>query len=109
MALPSFKKKVDSLLHTAVRAFGESAQYQPLKGGSYTLCGVFDRNFEQVDPDTQIVIASNVPMFGVNLNEMFEKPQQGDLLSIDEEVFRVTDSQEDGQGGATLILQKVSE
>ena len=42
-----------------------------------------------------------------NLNEMFEKPQQGDRVEIEDEVFRVTDAQEDGQGGATLIMQKV--
>ena len=107
MALPPFKAKVDCLLHTNIRVFGEPVNYRPKKGGPYTLHGVFDRNFVQVDPDTEAVIASNVPSLGINLNEMHEKPEQGDEVRIYDEYFVVTDSQEDGQGGATLILQKI--
>ena len=89
--------------------FGEEVLYKPLKGGSYNLQAVFDRNFQQVDPDTEVIIASNVPAIGVNLNDMYEKPEQGDEVEIEDELFRVSDSQEDGQGGSTLILQKVDD
>ena len=103
----NFKNLVDGLLGRTIQAFGEEVIYKPSKGGEYRLCGVFDRNFEQVDPDSHVVIASNIPMLGVNLNDMFEKPTQGDLVEIEDEIFKVVDSQEDGQGGASLILQKV--
>jgi len=109
MTLPPFKQMVDSLLSHNIRVFGEEVSYKPLSGGSYTLYAVFDRNFEQVDPDTQVIVASNVPMLGVNLNEMHEEPEQGDQVEIIDETFRVVDSQEDGQGGASLILQKVDD
>lgn len=109
MALPPFKAMVDSLLSHNINVFGERVYYKPLKGGSYYLQAVFDRNFEQVDPDTQVVIASNVPILGVNLNNMFGKPENGDEVKILDEFFRVVDSREDGQGGASLVLQKVDD
>jgi len=109
MALPDFKSKVDCLLNVAIPTFGEEVRYSPTKGGDYRMVAVFDRNFQQVDPDTEVVIASNIPALGVNLNNMFEAPEQGDMVDIKGELFRVTDSQEDGQGGATLIMQKAED
>ena len=106
MAL-DFKNKVDSLLNVAIPTFGETVTYYPVGKGDYKLTAVFDRNFEMIDPETEAVISSNVPRLGVNLNNMHEKPREGDLVRIVDELFRVEDSQEDGQGGATLQLVKI--
>lgn len=108
MTLPPFKRLVDGVLRTTINVFGEDVLYQPIDGGDYRLKAVFDRNFQQVDPDTEVVIGSNIPALGVNLNEMKDRPKQGDRVVIGDEIFRVSDSQEDGQGGASLILQKVT-
>lgn len=109
MSLPYFKGLVNCLLDVAIPTMGETIRYFPKSGGDYTLKAVFDRNFIQVDPETQVEVASNLPAIGVNLNRMFEKPQQGDRVRIGDEWFRVTDSQEDGQGGATLMLQNIDD
>lgn len=69
---------------------------------------VFDRDYQAVDPDTERVISSNQPMIGVRLRDLPAKPCKGDHVVIGEEEFKVIDSQEDGQGGASLFLHVVN-
>lgn len=105
----TFKDKVHRMLGHLIPAFGESVRYEPIDGGRYPILGVFDREFELIDPQTENVIASNRPALGIRLADLPQSPKEGDLVYIDatRECFRVTDSQEDGQGGATLIMHKV--
>ena len=63
----SFKELVGGLLDVAIPTFGETIDYRPNAGGSFSIEAVFDRSFEQIDPDTEEVIASNVPMLGIKL------------------------------------------
>jgi len=102
----SFKELVGGLLDVAIPTFGETIDYRPNAGGSFSIEAVFDRSFEQIDPDTEEVIASNVPMLGIKLANLPFSPDRGDEVRIGRERFQVIDSQEDGQGGARLILNR---
>jgi hypothetical protein len=107
MATPpkgSFKDLVCGLLDVAIPCFGESVCYRPKRGGAHTIEAVFDREAIQVDPDTEEIVASNNPRIGIKLSDIPNPPQQGDRVDIGQERFEVTDSQEDGQGGAALLL-----
>lgn len=108
MSVTSFKSRVSSLLGIVIPATGEDVEYRPKSGGVIKIKAVFDSEFLEVDPDTEALVSSFSPRIGVRLSDLQGKPAKGDsVIIIDSgKRFRVTDSQEDGQGGATLLLHK---
>lgn len=102
-----FKDLYSCMLDTLIPCFGETICYRPRSGGTFTIKAVFDRDAIQVDPSTEEVVASNLPKIGIKLAELPGRPEQGDRVDIEKESFYVTDSQEDGQGGASLLLHRM--
>ena len=102
----AFKDLVCCLLSTATHCLGEDVFYEPCKGGSFKIRAIFDENFQQVDPETEEVVDSNTPVLGVKLKDIPFPPEQGDKVIVGRRKFRVTDSQEDGQGGASLVMHE---
>lgn len=96
------------IIEHAKCAFGITAQYRPKAGGSFSIVGIFDNQFEQVDPDTEIIVTSNAPMFDVKTKDLRGgKAEKGDQVKIKEILYKVIDSQEDGLAATKLILHKV--
>lgn len=104
--MDSFKAKVGRLLTKAVNALGENAKYCHQAGGSVLIRAIFDLEAEQVDPNTEVIVSSNAPRLGVKLVDLLEAPREGDTVEVGTAIYRVVDSVEDGQGGATLWLHK---
>lgn len=106
----SFRDKTDKLLNTAMDVFGErnKVEYRPKTGGTFTIRGIFDEAWEEVDPETEVMISSTQPNVGVKLNELSFKPVVGDQLTVLNQDFDVVEVVEDGQGGATLVLHRKS-
>lgn len=96
------------ILDAAKFAFGDTvpAQYLPKSGGSFPLTGIFDNQFEQVDPDTEQVIASNQIIYGIKLKDLPFPVEKGDKLKMRNKIFIIHDSQEDGVAGAVLFLHE---
>lgn len=101
-------------------AFGEYVTYLPCRGGRFTLRATFDHRFEQVDPDTEVVIASNQPALLVKLADLpgSNHPAKRDRFVIqpnskrgDTEpvTYEVKDAQEDGQGGVLCLMHRITE
>jgi len=107
--MQDFKGKVNRLLSVAIPTFGEQVEYRPTRGGRYSMQAVFDDEYRSVDPDSQTVVSTNLPRIGVNLADLPWPPDKGDLIYIRGETFKLYDSQEDGQGGATLFMHKLQE
>lgn len=103
----SFRDLVSGLLDVAIPTFGEEIDYRPKVGGSFSIKGVYDNRYITVNPDTEEVVTSNVLTLGVKLCDLPFAPAQGDEVRISQMRFRVTDSQEDGHGGSTLILHRL--
>lgn len=104
-----FRDCVNDLLEVATCVFGEDVRYFPKRGGGgFKIRGIFDTPFEQVDPDTEAVVASNSVSLGVKLKDLPFPPEKGDKILIREVAYRVIDSQEDGQGGAELFLHRAA-
>lgn len=80
------------------------AIYQPKSGGQFSIRGVFDDRAEQVDPDTERVISSNVFTFGVKLDDLPRAPEKGDKVIIKNVKYRVINSLEDGVPDASTVL-----
>jgi len=107
MAPPDFTKLADGVMKTAVGVFGETVTYVPKSGASFSPNGVFDEMFEQVDPDTERVVASQQPNIGFRKADLPNDPEQGDQIIIRGQTYRVIDSQEDGIAGLRCMLHEV--
>lgn len=90
------------------KAMKTGVTYSKVVNSEENLRGVFDSKYQIVDPETEEIISTNKPGVGVNLNDFEVIPVQGDEFFIQGIWFRVTDKQEDGQGGAVLLLNKVN-
>lgn len=107
MAKGAFRKMyTDCVLPTLNQCLGDEVCYFPRRGGTFTICGIFDERFEQVDPDTEELVASNIPTVGINLKDIPFPPEQGDEVRVLGKTYLVTDSQEDGLGGTRLFLHR---
>ena len=105
-----FRHHASDILDAAKFAFGEHDEkvlYSPKRGGTYEIVGIFDNQYEQVDPDTEQVVAANQPVLGVKLADLPGEPERGDKVQIRGKWYRVIDSQEDGVAGASLLLHEV--
>lgn len=100
----------DSLHEQEKFAFGEDIVYEPISGGSFSIIGIFNQIHDEIDVDTQRVVASNDPTMGIKLSDLSKAPEKGDIVRIPSRqlVFRVADSREDGEGMTELKLDRVS-
>jgi hypothetical protein len=97
---------VDRALKTAIGAFKSSATYTRALAPSspIVLNGVFDVPHQSVDPQTGVPVQSTQPRFGIRLADLPAVPASGDQLVRAGVTYRVLEVEEDGQGGAELIL-----
>ena len=77
-----FRDRVSKILDASTRNFGEDVVLMPKKGGQYNIRGIFDNEWESVDPDTEQVISSQQPVLGINLHGISIRPISGDKLKI---------------------------
>lgn len=105
-----FRSLVNRVLKHSTATFGEEVTFYPKSGRVFKKRGVFDNEFQLVDPTTEHLVSVNQPMLGINLNDfpMGTEPKVGDEVRVRVTRFRIVDKREDGQGGASLILQKVT-
>jgi hypothetical protein len=105
--MTDFRERVDKILSVSMDKFGENVKFFPKSGGVFEVRGIFDNEYQSLDPDTEQVVSVNQPALGVNLNDLKFEVKQNDEVEIRGQRFRVQDKREDGQGGATLMLHKV--
>lgn len=89
--------------------FAENAgtvTYYPKAGGSYEVAGIFDSEFEMVDPETNQPVLSRQPMIQVNEDDLQAEPAPEDEIEIRGVRYRVIEFHPDGVGTVALILHK---
>lgn len=106
MPLTDFKDLASGVWDNIKCTFAEDIRYQPKTGGDFPVRAVFGDKFEQIDPDTERVIASNQFMIGIQLKDLPQAPRQGDKVIIRDVAYLVVTSQEDGVVGAEILLHK---
>ena len=91
------------------RTLGTTAIYLPKTGGSFPIEGPFSDLVQEVDPDTEQPVSSNLFTFGLKLDDIPNPPVKGDKIKIKTTIYKVLDPQEDGvpDVSAVLILHKV--
>jgi len=105
--MPTDFEELDcSIMKVAKECLGEKIKYFPKVGCPLEFRGIFDNNFEQVDPDTEIVIASNQPVLGIKKKDLPLPAEKGDKVFIKDIEYRVEDAQEDGPAAVVLFLKR---
>jgi len=92
-------------LGTALNTFGKSATYTPAVGAASTITGVFDRGYRAIEFNG-VETSSFAITFAIKLEDLSANPVSGDQVTIDGTTYKIIESQEDGQGGAILILHE---
>lgn len=94
------------VLGPVMGVFGEAATYAPSVGAPFTVWGVYDEAYRDVDLSGGMGVTSAQPVLGVRLSQFLVAPQQDDVLTIlrTNETFRVKEVRSDGHGGAKLML-----
>ena len=85
--------------------------YRPKQGGQFEITGVFDDRAQEVDPDTERTVSSNVFTLGIKLDDLPFTPEKGDQVEIKKQLYRVVDALEDGVPGVStvLVLHKIED
>ena len=104
--MTDFRERVNKVLNHCKKNFGEDCILYPKDGGSFPIVGIFDHDYEGVDPDTEQVISANQPVLGINLNDTDFEILIGDKVKIRNLLYKIYDKREDGQGGASLLLHR---
>mgnify|MGYP000727945553 CR=1 FL=1 len=106
--MTNWQAQVDRVLGVALSKFGESVTFlPPSPASSFTGKGIFTAAHKEVDPNAGAVISTNEPVLGVRLSDFATIPDNSWRVTVREVTYRVVDRQDDGEGGATLFLQKV--
>lgn len=90
---------------------GEPVIYSPAAGGSFTIRGVFDEAFKEVQLDNDGAPMTSVsPILGMQPGDLPAPPLKGDHLTLVRtgDLFRVKEVRPDSHGGAILLLNEVS-
>lgn len=109
--MTDFRDRVSRVLNHAKRNFGEGKDgctLYPKAGGSFKFNGIFDNEYQAVDPDTEQTITAAQPTLGVNLFDFNFEIQQGDQVQVRNLRYKIIDVRPDGQGGATLFLHRLN-
>jgi hypothetical protein len=101
-----FRDRVNKILKHCTNNFGECVEYYPRSGGIYKIRGIFDNDFQTIDPETEQVVSSNQSVLGVNLNDTSFELKTTDQVKVRNLMYKVIEVREDGQGGAQLLLHK---
>lgn len=96
------------VLRPAMRVFSRAVVFKPAAGGEHQVRGIFDRAFIEVPMEDGTTQVSASPRLGMRISEWPALPAQKDRIVIGSEVFMIAAVEPDGQGGATLVLRKVS-
>ncbi len=97
-----------AVLLQVLGTFGQTVVYTPASGTPVTITGVFDKEATAIDLGGGMPAVSSVsPVLLIKLSDLVAKPAKGDRVTVAGTNYRMIDSEEDGQGGSKLRLQKV--
>lgn len=102
-----WQTSTSAMIDLLQNTFGEDVVYKPIAGSEQTIKGIFGNASVSVDVGEGAATSSYAPSVGVKLSDLADRPRAGDQVEIRGNNYRVIDTQEDGEGGATLLLHRL--
>ena len=97
----SFDDLAEGVLKATNRTLGRLVTYSPSGSDDVEIYGVFDNIHIEVSG-----VSSLRPSLRIQLSDLNEVPTSQDTVTVSEVSYSVIDCQEDGFGGALLVLHK---
>jgi len=99
----------DAALETILDVFDEeTVEYLYSDLGAHSIRGAFSNAHIEVEGNDGVPVSSVKPILLIKLSELQRDPREGDRVSVNSRIYRIIDAQPDGEGGAVLVLHKVS-
>lgn len=88
--------------------FGEAVTYTYATGAPISITGVYDDQYQGLEPADGQTVTTSMPVLGVQLSQFPAPPQQGDGVFIQRtgEQYVVREVRPDGHGAAKLMLNQ---
>ena len=87
--------------------FAEVITITPTASGpAFNTNAIFDREHQEVDPDTSIPVISENPLVRIQESDLPSPIEKGDEVTARSIVFKIYDVQPDGVGTVKLFLHK---
>jgi hypothetical protein len=104
----NWEKATDSVLKACTGTFGrKNITFTPNGGVATVIKAILSREYIGVDTGKGPPLTSVHVSIGIRIADLpAGMPKKQDLVTIDTVDYRVIDVQEDGEGGATLMLHK---
>ncbi len=99
-----FEQLAKNAFNPIKNTLGIAAIYLPKAGGQVDIRGVFDDRSQEVDPDTEVPVSSNIYTLGVKLEDLPAIPVKGDKVIIKNITYQVINNLEDGVPDASTVL-----
>lgn len=105
----SWNSRIQSLLGacTSPAAFGEDLIHSPQSGPEQTLKGIWSDTYISIEPESGIQIMGSDPNAGFRLTDFTTPPRKNDTITRGSVDYTVRAVEPDGEGGTTLVLEKV--
>lgn len=80
--------------------------HEPVDVLAYEFYGIWSDTYLSVDPETGLQVMSSDPNVGVLLADFEPQPKKKDRIYRGETEYEIRAVEPDGEGGATLVLEK---
>lgn len=104
--MANWDKLADGVMAAALNTFSLTATYQPSAGQSFSIRGIFNERFLEVDQNG-LQVLSDQPNLGVRDADFQTPPKQDDTVVIEGTTYKVNDVQKDGEAGTVLLLYRL--
>lgn len=99
----------DLAISAGCRAFGRRLRYIPGGiGEGIDIVAEFNEAYRSADPRTGVPLVGVIRALSVRRADLPTDPNQGDIIHLDDAVFRVTDPRNEGGGAWLLTLRRIS-
>jgi hypothetical protein len=87
--------------------FTTDVAYDPKVGANFSIKGIFDAAYQQVEILDGAAVQTVKPVVGVRLADFPSPPVEGDRCTINGTLYRIAVVAPDGEAGARLELNKL--
>lgn len=102
-----WEDRVHNLLGHCTATFGGDCIHAPENFPRQTFEGIWSEVYITADVDTGLQISTADPNIGVRLSDFNRQPKNGDTIIRKGIYYQIRALEPDGEGGATLVLEKV--